>query len=117
MTQFYSSTLDISSRRIQCFFEQSSPSLDDKRGKHTKRKVSNDAKRVKTDHINSFPRRPSHYCRSNTSRDYLESTCLFLKCIVCMLSIVQGLRYLLKKSTTIEKISIQNSTWVFMCQK
>lgn len=37
------------------------------------RKVSNDAKRVIKDHINSFPRMPSHYCRSNTSRDYLES--------------------------------------------
>ena len=35
--------------------------------------MSNDAKKVIKDHINSFPRMPSHYCRSNTSRDYLES--------------------------------------------
>lgn len=100
--EFYLNTLHISSRRIQWFFEQPNPTLDYKRGKHTKRKVSNDVKRVIKDHINSFPRMPSHYCRSNTSRDYLESNLSIPKCIVCMLSIVQGLRYLLKKSTTIE---------------
>lgn len=70
--EFYLSTLDISSRRVQWFFEQSDKSFNDRRGKHTKKKISLEAKNIIRDHIKSFPKMPSHYCRSKTKREYLE---------------------------------------------
>ncbi|CAG2215890.1 DNAH [Mytilus edulis] len=42
--EFFLATLDISPRRIQWFFEKKFPSFEDKRGKHVKRKVSDEAK-------------------------------------------------------------------------
>lgn len=70
--EFFLATLDISPRRIQWFFEKKFPSFEDKRGKHVKRKVSDEAKVIIKDHINSFPRVESHYCRSSVKRQYLD---------------------------------------------
>lgn len=114
--EFYLNTLHISSRRIQWFFEQPNPTLDDKRGKHTKRKVSNDVKRVIKDHINSFPRMPSHYCRSNTSRDYLESNLSISKMYSLYVEHCAGLKISPEKEHYYRTIFNTEFKWVFMCQ-
>jgi hypothetical protein len=46
----------------------------DKRGVHGNRpkKTSDAQKQTARDHINQYPKMPSHYCRSRTSREYLE---------------------------------------------
>ena len=70
--EFYLSTMDISARRIQWFFEHKDPDFDDKRGKHVKFKIPEEALQVIRDHKNSFPKVEAHYCRASTSREYLE---------------------------------------------
>lgn len=62
---FFLGTLDISGRRIQCFFYHKYPNFEDKRGKHAKRKVTDKSKNVIRRHINSFAKIPSHYCRAS----------------------------------------------------
>lgn len=42
-------------------------------GKHQKKVISEEIRQNVKDHINSFPRVESHYCRANTSKEYLES--------------------------------------------
>ncbi|CAC5384820.1 unnamed protein product [Mytilus coruscus] len=69
---FFLTTLDISGRRIQWFFEKKSPQFEDKRGRHVKRKISEESKDRIRNHINSFPRIDSHYCRSSVKRQYLD---------------------------------------------
>ncbi|CAC5379231.1 unnamed protein product [Mytilus coruscus] len=63
---------DISGRRIQWFFDKKSPQFEDKRGRHVKRKISDEPKDRIRNHINSFPRIDSHYCRSSVKRQYLD---------------------------------------------
>ncbi|XP_076107556.1 uncharacterized protein LOC143075857 [Mytilus galloprovincialis] len=70
--EFFLSTLDISGRRIQWFFDKKSPQFEDKRGRHVKRKISDESKDRIRNHINSFPRMDSHYCRSSVKRQYLD---------------------------------------------
>ena len=60
---FFLSTLDISGSRLQWCFEEKDNVFEDERGKHVKRKVSAAAKKKIRDHINSFARIPSDYCR------------------------------------------------------
>lgn len=54
------------------FFDKKKSIFYDKRGRHAKSKISNDAKKFIRDHINSFQRMPSHYCRTKTKREYLN---------------------------------------------
>ncbi|CAC5356571.1 unnamed protein product [Mytilus coruscus] len=72
--EFYLSTLDISARRIQWYFDHKNPDFEDKKGQHIKYKIPEAALCIIRDHINSFPRVESHYCRANSSRKYLEPT-------------------------------------------
>ncbi|CAH0558805.1 unnamed protein product [Brassicogethes aeneus] len=44
------------------------------RGKNSPRKINEASKQSVIDHINKFPAVESHYCRTNTKRNYLEST-------------------------------------------
>ena len=71
---FYLGTLDISQRRIEYFFN-TSPNGNHKHlwGKHTKKKVSQESEQIIKDHIDSFPRMPSHYCRNSTKKEFLEA--------------------------------------------
>nr|CAI5826453.1 unnamed protein product [Callosobruchus analis] len=43
-------------------------------GKHTKHSVPEDAKQLIRDHIESVPKIDSHYCRADTTRQYMESS-------------------------------------------
>lgn len=43
-------------------------------GKHTKHKIPEDVVQSVRDHIASFPKIDSHYCRADTSRSYLDSS-------------------------------------------
>ena len=43
-----------------------------KKGKHPKRKLSDDMQSKIIEHINSFPRSESNYCRQRSSKTYLE---------------------------------------------
>ena len=45
----------------------------DGRGKHAKKRISDEDRDHVIDHINSFPRVESHYCRSSTKKEYLDS--------------------------------------------
>ena len=73
--EFYLSTLDISQRRVEYFHERKAATNEftDKRGKHTKSKVPTDTKEFIKEHINSFPRMSSHYCRATTRKEYLAA--------------------------------------------
>jgi hypothetical protein len=76
---FYINTLDETNSRIESAFAfRKSGSVvtnTDRRGKHETRPnkipdvIRNDIK----DHINSFPRVESHYCRKNSQKEYLEA--------------------------------------------
>ena len=46
--------------------------LEHRQGKHKKKVISERAKNFVRNHINSFPRLPSHYCRNNINKEYLE---------------------------------------------
>lgn len=77
--QFFLSTLNISERRIYYFFKKrldpaTGVACSPKQGKHIKRITPAIQLNEIRDHINSFPRVESHYCRQSTSREYLEST-------------------------------------------
>ncbi|XP_036332415.1 uncharacterized protein LOC118743759 [Rhagoletis pomonella] len=74
--KFFLSTLDISERRIYYLFnvstdEQGVPSQT--RKNHGRPKTSPNKIQEIKEHILSFPTINSHYCRSSTSRKYLES--------------------------------------------
>ncbi|CAG9827554.1 unnamed protein product [Diabrotica balteata] len=70
-SHFYSN-----SRRISYFFENkyqiTGTPKSNVHGKHMKRVTSGDQINKIKEHINSFPRMESHYCRANTSKEYLE---------------------------------------------
>src|SRR5690606_17274172 len=51
-------------------------------GKHIKKKVSPDDKNFVRKHINTFPRVESHYCRSDTKKEYLDPSLSISKCII-----------------------------------
>jgi hypothetical protein len=50
-----------------------------KAGKHVKSKISNERKNFVIEHIDSIPRVYSHYCRSDTSKQYFESSLNIVK--------------------------------------
>ncbi|ESO94282.1 hypothetical protein LOTGIDRAFT_161502 [Lottia gigantea] len=75
--QFYLDTLDISQTRIQTFHEKDERGnirYSDKRGAHSCKNIINTEpqKEIIRNHIKSFPTIPSHYCRANSKRQYLE---------------------------------------------
>ncbi|MES9881020.1 MAG: hypothetical protein ABW185_09085 [Sedimenticola sp.] len=72
--EYYLHTLDISSKRIfKCYEKADKDKFGDNRGKHRKKFIPEEARQVIKDHIASFPRIPSHYCRATTKREYLEA--------------------------------------------
>ncbi|CAH2093503.1 unnamed protein product [Euphydryas editha] len=58
----------------KCVFKCSQKITDDEsnQGKHTKRATAEEDRLLVKEHINSLPRVPSHYCRKDSSREYLE---------------------------------------------
>lgn len=72
--EFYLSTLDISSKRIEYFYKKvvSGEKPSDQRGKFKHTKIQDTDRDFIRNHIKSFPRIPSHYCRATTSAEYLE---------------------------------------------
>ena len=92
--EYYLATLDISQRRISYFHEHVKdkttgiPHSGAIRGKHTKKVIPEDQKDFVREHIQSFPRIESHYCRKNTNKEYLESSLTLQKmydmyCVKC----------------------------------
>ncbi|XP_060590180.1 uncharacterized protein LOC132745308 [Ruditapes philippinarum] len=73
---FYLGVLHISDNRYRQYFKKvdtkEGNEFRDMRGKRTKRRKSEDEINVIRKHIESFQRIPSHYCRSNSSKEYLE---------------------------------------------
>lgn len=83
--QFYLETLDISQRRIGHQHKKAVQNdFSEKRGLHTKRCISEEIKSYIRDHIKSFPRVPSHYCRSSTKKEYLRQNPVWPRCTPCM---------------------------------
>jgi len=73
--EFYLTTLDISSKRVEYFYKklESSDGIEDMRGKTPKpQKIPELDRSYIREHIRSFPKVPSHYCRSTTTAEYLE---------------------------------------------
>lgn len=79
---FYCGTLAISQKPIYTAHEKKNSSTNTpgrcSQGKHTKKIISDDEKTLVMEHINSFPRVPSHYCRADSNREYLDQ-CLNIK--------------------------------------
>jgi hypothetical protein len=75
---FYLSTLNISQRRTSYFHQTkkrgitSTPEGDKRKG--GKERIGPETRQAIRDHINMFERMPSHYCRKDTQKEYLEST-------------------------------------------
>ena len=68
-------------------------------GKHVKHKIPDEDVNFVKQHIESFPKVESHYCRVDTQRDYLDST----------LSIKQMYRLYLQSCTTAHKNPVKES--------
>jgi hypothetical protein len=81
--KFYLATLNIS--QIAVYFAHknkdsvSGTPFPSKAGKHVKSKISNERKNFVIEHIDSIPRVESHYCRSDTSKQYFESSLNLVK--------------------------------------
>jgi hypothetical protein len=75
--QFYLSTLQISDKRIEYFYNKieknNGACFDDLRGKCSKQKTPQEDFDYIKDHINSFQKVPSHFCRASSTKQYLES--------------------------------------------
>ncbi|KAL4706389.1 hypothetical protein ACJJTC_004159 [Scirpophaga incertulas] len=76
---FFLQTLNISDKMVRTALEKARrgagniPSPD-KRGRHTpSNKLKTDSVKFANDHIDSFPKVPSHWCRKDTKKNYLES--------------------------------------------
>jgi len=90
--EFYFGVLGIDESRFRKFYEKTEQdgagNVQDMRGKRTSRRTPQDAIERVSSHINSFPRVPSHYCRSSSTKEYLEPglslTMMYeLSCEVC----------------------------------
>ena len=80
-SKFYMDTLDITFSKTETALQKgrkytSKLTGNDDRGKHTNRpnKVSESSINIIKQHINSFPRIESHYCRKNSKKEYLSET-------------------------------------------
>ena len=76
--EFFCGTLDISHQKVKYFQkvrkDKDSGCIKQRQwGKNVKKIVSNDAKDSVREHIKLLPKVESHYCRSSTSREYLEA--------------------------------------------
>ena len=76
---FYLGALSISQIRISYFYSHKGTGItttpsQDKRGTRTSIRIKDDKRKIIRDHINMFPRVPSHYCKSSSSKEYLERT-------------------------------------------
>lgn len=75
---FFMSTLDIGKKVIDFAIrkqQEGGTILPDQRGRHqTSTKIPEDQAQFVHDHIRSFPTMLSHYCRKDTSKQYLDST-------------------------------------------
>lgn len=74
---FFCKTLDISVRRIYYFHKKVQKQLmkivpTPSKGKHIKKKTSDDKIDEVIQHIMSFPTQESHFCRASTKRQYLD---------------------------------------------
>lgn len=72
---FYCGTLGISQKPIYTVHKHATEShtlRQSTQGKHKKKYTSEEAANLVRLHINMFPRVESHYCRSNSKRQYLE---------------------------------------------
>lgn len=77
---FFLHTLDISDKMVRTALSKARRGVGnipspDKRGHHTpSNKLNRDDMKFANDHIDSFPKVPSHWCRKNTKMVYLETT-------------------------------------------
>ncbi|CAH2093502.1 unnamed protein product [Euphydryas editha] len=73
---FFCNTLVISQKPIYNIHKTknniSNTPVPSNQGKHTKRATAEEDRLLVKEHINSLPRVPSHYCRKDSSREYLE---------------------------------------------
>ena len=71
---FFLRTLDISERMVYTALDKETDTgivLPDKRGKSSDKYCNREERDIIHEHIDSFPRTESHYCRKTTKREYL----------------------------------------------
>ena len=70
-------TLDVCQKRVINYHKTKDPATGTPRpitqGKHVKKKTPEEQITAIKEHINSFPRVESHYCRAETHKEYLET--------------------------------------------
>lgn len=77
--KFFLATLCISEKRVRVIMEklqrsESRTVSPDRRGKHEPGiRISSERMKLVNEHIDKFPRVPSHYCRKDSSKIYLET--------------------------------------------
>lgn len=69
---FYN-TLDISEKTIRYRLDKGLYSTKDRRGKHVNKQIPEKEKNYIREHIKQFPKVPSHFCRKDVQRKYLDS--------------------------------------------
>lgn len=103
-------TLDISQKRVANYHKRAVQNVFiDRRGVHTKRSIPEETKAYKREHINSFPRMPSHYCRSNTKKNTKSPNLRCPGCTIYMLKNVRKNQLSLQSLIYTEKYSTLNS--------
>lgn len=81
--QYFLKTLDIGQAVVYTVLEKTKENkgflLGDQRGKTASRSTPDDARDIIRRHIDTFPRIPSHYCRAQSQREYLDPHLSILK--------------------------------------
>ena len=106
---YYLGTLAISQKPIYNFHNNKKDPVTgvpspDKRGKHTKKVISNQQKIKVRNHIESFPTVESHYTRSSSKRQYLEAN----------LSIISKMYQLYLESLEADELPVKESYYRYM---
>ena len=73
---FFLQTLGISALMVETAFRKQNEagiSVPDQRGRQPSANSLKDQRKIIKEHINSFPRVPSHYCRKETGKEFLKS--------------------------------------------
>nr|CAI5822941.1 unnamed protein product [Callosobruchus analis] len=82
-------------------------------GKHTKHSIPEDAKQLIRDHIESVPKIDSHYCRADTTRQYMESSLNIAKLYKLYVNLMQEKGKTPSSSLYTVTFSVRSTIFIF----